>query len=143
MLALTQNYRSRPEVLAAINHLFAADFGDDFQPLVAAGRFPDPVFGNPVELLVTDKASYAGTKVHWRRAEARHIALRVRELVDSGAADPGEIVLLFAAGTDAEWYEEELRAAGLADVPLDRTRVLRPAAGRRPARLPAPPAQPL
>ena len=26
---------------------------------------------------------------------------------------PGEIVLLFAAGTDAEWFEEELRAVGL------------------------------
>ena len=37
----------------------------------------------PVELLVTDKASYAGTPTHWRRAEARHIAARVRELVDS------------------------------------------------------------
>ena len=36
------------------------------------------------------------------------------ELVESGAASAGEIVLLFAAGTDAEWYEEELRAAGLA-----------------------------
>ena len=42
-----------------------------------------------------------------------HVARRVRELVDSGAATPGEIVLLFAAGTDAEWYEDELRAAGL------------------------------
>ena len=38
---------------------------------------------------------------------------RVRELVDTGAAAPGEIVLLFAAGTDAETYEEELRRAGL------------------------------
>ena len=28
-------------------------------------------------------------------------------------AAPGEIVLLFAAGTDAEWYEEELRALDL------------------------------
>ena len=37
----------------------------------------------------------------------------MRELVDSGAATPGEIVLLFAAGTDAEWYEDELRRAGL------------------------------
>ena len=37
----------------------------------------------------------------------------MRELVDAGAATPGEIVLLFAAGTDAEWYEEELRALGL------------------------------
>jgi ATP-dependent helicase/nuclease subunit A len=114
VLALTQNYRSRPEVLAAINHLFSADFGRDFQPLEAAGRFPDPVFGTPVELLVTDKATYAGSGVHWRRAEARHIAARVRGLVESGEAAPGEIVLLFAAGTDAEWYEQELRAAGLA-----------------------------
>jgi ATP-dependent helicase/nuclease subunit A len=113
VLALTQNYRSRPEVLDVINHLFAADFGDSFQPLAAAGRFPDPAFGPAVELLVTDKESYAETGVHWRKAEARHIARRVRDLVDAGEATPGEIVLLFAAGTDARMYEEELRALGL------------------------------
>ena len=113
VLALTQNYRSRPEVLEVINHLFAADFGETFQPLEAAGRFPDPAFGPAVELLVTDKESYAETGVHWRKAEAKHIAGRVRDLVDSGEATPGEIVLLFAAGTDARIYEEELRALGL------------------------------
>ena len=78
-----------------------------------AGGYGDPVFGTPFELLVTDKASYADSGVHWRRAEARHVARRVRELVDAGAATPGEIVLLFAAGTDAEWFEEELRAVDL------------------------------
>ena len=114
LLPLTRNYRSRPEVLSVVNHLFAAEFGDDFQPLAASGEFPDPVFGTPVELLVTDKAAYAGSGLHWRRAEAKHVARRVKELVDSGAASAGEIVLLFAAGTDAEWYEEELREAGLA-----------------------------
>ncbi|TMK89746.1 MAG: hypothetical protein E6G42_10550, partial [Actinobacteria bacterium] len=113
LLALTRNYRSRPEVLAAVNELFGSDFGDGYQPLAASAEFADPVFGHPVELLVTDKASYRDTGEHWRRAEARHIARRVRELVDAGDATPGEIVLLFAAGTDAEWYEEELRAAGL------------------------------
>ena len=113
VLALTQNYRSRPEVLGAINHLFSAEFGEDFQRLEAAGRFADPAFETPVELLVTDKASYADTEVHWRRAEARHIARRVRELIDEGVATAGEIVLLFAAGTDAEWYEEELRQIGI------------------------------
>src|SRR5205814_7955452 len=114
VLPLTRNYRSRPEVLAVVNQLFNADFGDEFQPLAASGDFPDPVFGPPVELLVTDKASYSGDdKDHWRRAEARAIARRVRELVDAGAATPGEVVLLFAAGTDAEWYEQELRHAGL------------------------------
>ncbi|MGZ6728039.1 MAG: UvrD-helicase domain-containing protein [Gaiellaceae bacterium] len=113
VLALTQNYRSRPEVLDVINELFAADFGDTFQPLHAAGRFPNPAFGPAVELLVTDKDTYKGTGTHWREAEARHIAARVRDIVDSGEATPGEIVLLFAAGTDARLYEEALRATGL------------------------------
>jgi ATP-dependent helicase/nuclease subunit A len=113
LLPLTLNYRSRPEVLAAVNELFGSYFGGEFQPLAAAAEFPDPVFGHPVELLVTDKASYAESGVHWRRAEARAVARRVRELVDSGVATAGEIVLLFAAGTDAEWYEDELRRAGL------------------------------
>jgi ATP-dependent exoDNAse (exonuclease V) beta subunit len=112
-LSLTLNYRSRPEVLAAVNELFGADFGGEFQELAAAAEFPDPVFGHPVELLVTDKESYKESGVHWRRGEARAVARRVRELVDARAATPGEIVLLFAAGTDAEWYEDELRRAGL------------------------------
>jgi len=113
VLALTENYRSRPEVLDVINHLFSADFGDSFQPLSAAGRFADPAFGPAVELLVTDKASYRESGTHWRAAEAKHVAGRVKELVDSGEATPGEIVLLFAAGTDARIYEQALRELGL------------------------------
>jgi ATP-dependent exoDNAse (exonuclease V) beta subunit len=111
VLPLTHNWRSRPEILEVVNHLFAATFGDEFQRLVAAGRFPDPASGPAVELLVTDKASYKG-EGPWRRGEAKAVARRVQELVDDGV-DPGEIVLLFAAGTDAEQYEEELRAVGL------------------------------
>ncbi|MGZ8707261.1 MAG: UvrD-helicase domain-containing protein [Gaiellaceae bacterium] len=113
VLPLTMNYRSRPEVLAVVNHLFGADFGDEFQPLAASGDFPDPVFGAPVELLVTEKSTYSGTDVHWWRGEARAIARRIRDLIAAGDATPGEIVLLFAAGTDAEWYEEELRTLGV------------------------------
>jgi ATP-dependent helicase/nuclease subunit A len=113
VLPLTHNWRSRPEILEVVNHLFAATFGDEFQRLVAAGRFPDPAAGPAVELLVTDKASYKEAPIGWRRGEANAVARRVRELVDSGEADPGEVVVLFAAGTDAEQYEEELRSAGL------------------------------
>ena len=112
VLALTQNYRSRPEILGVINHLFGTEFGTDYEPLVAAGRFPEPA-GPGVELLVTDKAAYKGGQVHWREAESKHVARRVKELVDAGEATPGEIVLLFAAGTDAERYEEALREEGL------------------------------
>src|SRR6185295_7453551 len=117
VLPLTENYRSRPEVLDVVNHLFGAEFGREYEPLVAAGRFPDPLFGPAVELLVTDKSTYREGDVHWRIAEARHVARRVHELVDSGQAAPGEIVLLFAAGTDAERYEEALR---LEDLPTYR-----------------------
>jgi ATP-dependent helicase/nuclease subunit A len=113
VLSLTRNHRSRPEVLAAVNELFGAEFGDEFQALEPAdGRYASSL-RNAFELLVTDKAAAGDTGVHWRRSEARHVARRVRELVDAGDATPGEIVLLFAAGTDAEWFEEELRSVGL------------------------------
>jgi ATP-dependent helicase/nuclease subunit A len=113
VLPLRANYRSRPELLDTVNELFAADFGEDYEPLVAAGRFPDPAKGPAVELLVTDKQSYKGTGVDWRRGEARAVARRVAELCEAGEATPGEVVFLFAAGTDADVFEEELRAAGL------------------------------
>jgi ATP-dependent helicase/nuclease subunit A len=113
VLALTRNYRSRPEVLDVVNHLFAAEFGEDFQPLEAAARFPDPSFGPAVEVLVTDKRAYRNGAVHWRDGEAQHVARRVRELVDQGLCVPGDVVLLFAAGTSAEAYEEALRALDL------------------------------
>ena len=113
VLPLTRNHRSRPEVLAAVNELFGGEFGDEFQRLEPAQGADVPALRNAFELLVTDKAATAEAGVHWRRSEARHVARRVRELVDAGVASPGEIVVLFAAGTDAEWFEEELRAVGL------------------------------
>ena len=107
-------------------------------------EFADPVFGHPVELLVTDKASYRG---HGRALAPRRGARdRARACASSSTRArrvPGEIVVLFAAGTDAERYEEELRRARAADLPRDRARLLRPAAGRRPARVPPAAAQPL
>jgi ATP-dependent helicase/nuclease subunit A len=112
-LPLSRNYRSRPEVLAAVNHLFGEEFGDGYQPLAASGEFSDPVFGHPVELLVSDKRGYRDAGESWRDGEARAIARRVQELVRTGAASPGEIVLLFAAGTEAERYERALRELDL------------------------------
>jgi len=112
-LPLARNYRSRPEVLAAVNHLFGGEFGDGYQPLAASGEFADPVFGHPVELLVSDKRTYREAGENWREGEAQAIARRVSDLVETGSAAPGEIVLLFAAGTDAERYESALRERGL------------------------------
>ncbi len=87
VLDLTLNYRSRPEILGVVNHLFEQDFGGDFRPLATEREFPAPD-GPAVELLVTDKAGYKAA-IDWRAAEARHLAARVNELVQSGAAAPG------------------------------------------------------
>ena len=113
VLPLTENYRSRPEVLDVVNRLFGAEFGESFEPLVAAGRFPDPLFGTAVELLVTDKSTYREGPTHWRTAEAGHVARRVRELVDAGECSAGDVVVLLQAFTDVDRYEEALRAEGL------------------------------
>src|SRR4029078_5843682 len=50
VLPLTENYRARPEVLDVVNPLFGAEFGTEYEPLVAAGRFPGPLFGPAGEL---------------------------------------------------------------------------------------------
>lgn len=121
ILELNQNYRSRPAVLAAVNELFSGEFRDEFRPLEAAAN-DDPPLEPAFELLVTNKQwAVLVEGEHWRRSEARHVARRVRELVDAGDASPGEIVLLFAAGTDAALYEEELRALGLPTLRMTRT----------------------
>jgi ATP-dependent exoDNAse (exonuclease V) beta subunit len=113
ILALTTNYRSRPEVLGVVNHLFGPEFGERYAPLEAGKLFPEPLGGPAVELLVTDKASFREAGLSWRAAEARHVARRVHELLEDGGCAPGDVVLLFAAGTGAEAYEEALRAEGL------------------------------
>ena len=75
-----------------------------------------------------------------RRSAA--IARRVRELVDAGAATAGEISCSSPPAPTRSGTRTSC-AAGPADVPRDRPRILRPAAGRRPARVPAAAAQPL
>ena len=100
-------------MLGVVNHLFGPEFGERYAPLEAGRLFPEPLGGSAVEVLVTDKASYRDAEIGWRVAEARHVARRVQELVAEEKCVPGDVVLLFAAGTSAEAYEEALRAEGL------------------------------
>ena len=114
VLALTQNYRSRPEVLDVVNELFAAEFGDDFQPLEAAGRFPDPAFG-PAGRAARDRqaelqghghalASRRGAARRAPRAGARATRARRRRATSSSCS---------RRARTPKSYEEELRALGL------------------------------
>ncbi|HEY1450637.1 MAG TPA: UvrD-helicase domain-containing protein [Solirubrobacteraceae bacterium] len=125
-LSLTHNFRSRAELLDVINGVFVERFADP--PTLVAGRedsVPDEGVA-AVELLVTDASGWeqdeqrsaaiaAGLPAAqpWRQAEARMLAQRVQELVRSGRAQAGEIVVLLRASGDLEVFERALQLCGL------------------------------
>ena len=113
---LQTNFRSRPEILAAIDTAFAQDvaMGEAFRPL-RPGRCEEPGEEPLVELLVADKGSDWGDEglaAPWRIAEARGLARRLRELIGSGTA-PREVVVLTRATTDLRAYERALEECGI------------------------------
>jgi len=104
---LSANFRSRRELLDALNIAFTPVFGERFTP------GPDPA----VELLIVDKGADWGPgtgdlSAPWRVAEARALAGRVHELVTGGAA-PRDVVLLARATTDLRAYERALEDRGV------------------------------
>ena len=130
------NHRSRPELLRVVNELFASEFGDDFQRLEAAGRFPNPAAGPAVELLVTDKQSYKGTDVLAPRRSSGGCAARTRALRQRGGRP--RLCCLPVRGRDGR---RRLRGTACgrrpAHVPRGRSRLLRAAAGQRSRGVPA------
>src|SRR5258708_23377441 len=93
---LVENFRSRPEILTAVNVAFERRLGPRFAALRSA-REDDPAgdAGPPVELLVTDCAGWEGADLgpgatggaaSWRRAEARAIGQRLRARGGRGGA---------------------------------------------------------
>jgi ATP-dependent helicase/nuclease subunit A len=171
-LALTRNFRSAPEILMAVERIFAERMGNGFTPLTAAreeqgaplpagtGPVGDPhipagdprIPGDPqiaidlkasvrdphitagpphrmsaepaVELLLCDKRGWErlpgdedlqGMReaTPWRQAEARLLAWRIAELVATGQAQAGEVVVLLRALGDVPVYESALRRHGL------------------------------
>ncbi len=114
---LQVNFRSRPEVLNAINAAFANELEDQFKALIPS-RDPtdgDAAAGPRVELILADKGAdweLEGLAAPWRLAEAAALADRVGELVGAGTA-PGKIVVLIRATTDMRAYERALERRGL------------------------------
>jgi len=109
---LETNFRSRPEIVEVINRAFEAD---RFRPL-RAGRDEPPAEEPLVELLVVDKgeewATSDGVASPWRAAEARALARRLGELIDSGTP-PKDVVVLTRATTDLRAYERALEERGV------------------------------
>jgi ATP-dependent helicase/nuclease subunit A len=123
-LQLTRNFRSHGQLLDVVNATFSERF-ETYAPLVA-GRADAAPAGPKVELLLTSVKGWderedlakpiAAGLPHaqvWRQAEARLLAQRVAELVQSGQARAGEVVVLLRASGDLEVFERALQLQGL------------------------------
>ncbi len=137
-LPLNKNFRSQPEVLKFVNHLFASAMGDQYEPLEpfdGTQHTPPPV----IEFLwaTHDSPDAPGrldsegepddSAAGKRRREADWIARRIRELLDDPTPVvrdkqaggglrrvlPGDVVLLFRALTNVQEYETALRRYGI------------------------------
>ena len=127
LLALSGNFRSRPQVIAAVNHFGAALLGDSYRPL-RVGFEPegDAAAANAaaVELLLTARDGWEEEGIELEPAidgrtplnclaEARFLAARLRGLAAAGVPR-GEMVVLLRAFTHLDAYEDSLQRAGLA-----------------------------
>jgi ATP-dependent helicase/nuclease subunit A len=129
-LRLLHNFRGRPELLGAVNAVFARRFGETYIPLRAgreSAREASSAHREPhVELLLTDRRGWSGARASmvapggvssgaadWREAEALALARRVRELIDGGRTTAGRVAVLLRGMGDIDCYEQALRAQGL------------------------------
>ena len=128
--SITVNFRSRGEVLDAIDLAFERAWGTSFEPLREApgSREPAAPVQPCVDLLVVDRARDAwkemteqgdpfGEALHgasaWRAAEARLLAKRVDELIRGGPWSYGDVVMLFRATTAMGLFERALHERGI------------------------------
>jgi ATP-dependent helicase/nuclease subunit A len=124
-IPLSGNFRSRPEVIGAVNAI-GERLLDGYAPL-RVGTAPDrpqpPGEGPAVEMLLTgregwdddgvrlDPATDSRTPAN-QLAEARFLAARLRELADQGV-ERGSMVVLLRAFTRLDAHEDSLERAGL------------------------------
>src|SRR5215207_1306289 len=129
--SITVNFRSRGEILDAIDLAFERTWGERFEPLREApgAREPEPRTSPCVDLLVVDRAKGCwedllerepdpfGEPMHaaplWRAAEARLLAKRVDELTRGGPWSYGDVVMLFRATTAMGLFERALDERGI------------------------------
>jgi ATP-dependent helicase/nuclease subunit A len=125
-LPLTHNFRSGAGLIEVVNAVFAKRFASP--PTLTAGREDAGAeeSGPTVELMLTDTEGWEASDElaervaaglppaqPWRQAEARLLAQRIGELVQSGHARAGEIVVLLRASGDLEVFERALQLVGL------------------------------
>ncbi|MCQ2420707.1 MAG: UvrD-helicase domain-containing protein, partial [Clostridia bacterium] len=136
-ILLSNNFRSRKQILQAVNDVFSLvmnsqslelDYGED-EKLLCGAEYPDTPQPK-VELHCIDldiETSENEADANKSEEEARFVARRIRTLLDektmiteNGAlrpAEPGDIVILMRSpGTYAEKYQKALAEVGLCSV---------------------------
>ncbi len=125
-MELSGNFRSRPELIGAVNAIGAELLGDAYRALRvgAPPSLPTPPGEGPAaELLLTARDGWDAEGIDLapatdadappsHLAEARFVAERLRELAESGV-ERGEMVVLLRAFTHLDAYEDSLERAGL------------------------------
>jgi ATP-dependent exoDNAse (exonuclease V) beta subunit len=126
LMRLSGNFRSRPEVVGAVNLFGEALLGAAYNPLRVGMSPPEePAAGEgpPVELLLTARDGWDAEGIELEPAidgatplnclaEARTVAERLRELAEQGMPR-GEMVVLLRAFSHLDAYEDALERAGL------------------------------
>ena len=125
--SITVNFRTRGEVLDAIDLAFERTFGEDFEPLREApgarGTAPEPRPWRCSRCTGTRRPGRRccrrgarvryGGRPAWRALEARLLAKRIDELTRTDGADWGEVVVLLRATTSMSVYERALEERGV------------------------------
>ncbi len=124
-IPLSGNFRSRPEVIGAVNAI-GQRLLDDYVPL-RVGALPErpqpPGEGPAVEMLLSGRDGWTEEGIELepttdartpanQLAEARFLASRLRELADQGV-ERGAMVVLLRAFTRLDAHEDSLERAGL------------------------------
>ena len=126
LMRLSGNFRSRPEVVGAVNLFGEALLGAAYNPLRVGTPPPEEPpqgQGTAVELLLTARDGWDADGIDLEPAidgatplnclaEARAVAERLRELADEGVPR-GEMVVLLRAFSHLDAYEDALERAGL------------------------------
>ena len=126
LMQLSGNFRSRPEVIGAVNLFGETLLGPAYRSLRMGTPPPaePPTGGEPaVELLLTARDGWDAEEIELEPAidgatpinclaEARFLAERLRKLAEAGVPR-GEMVVLLRAFTHLDAYEDSLERAGL------------------------------
>lgn len=113
---LDENFRSAPEILQFVNTFFNRVWNNDtsvtYRPLISPNQNGESV-QNRVEIALVDQEPQGLSLKQVREMEAKWLAGRIQQLVQTKEAAYSDIVILIRSTSVLETYEKELAEAGI------------------------------